>query len=116
MSPGMHQLNSSVNWDSDSQRKFWNAGIRSTCKPSARKPGAGAMRFSASSPSLILNDRGFLEIGCGNGWLNERHLAFYPVTGVNIADEAIQEARRRVSSAEFHSGNIPGDGPAPQFL
>jgi hypothetical protein len=41
-SKGCKVPGSSVNWDSDSQRKFWNAGIRSTCKPSARKPGAWA--------------------------------------------------------------------------
>jgi SAM-dependent methyltransferase len=56
--------------------------------------------------SLNLRQPRIREIGCGNGWLAERLLSFGRVTGVDIADEAIQEARRQVPSAEFHSGDI----------
>ena len=59
MSPGMHRLDSSANWDSDSQRKFWNAWDTQHLQTGSEKTGAGAMRLSASSPRLILNDRGF---------------------------------------------------------
>jgi len=106
MSPGMHRLDSSVNWDSDSQRKFWNAWDTQhlqTGGEETRRRGDEALGLFSS---LNLERPRILEIGCGNGWLAERLLSFGPVTGVDIADEAIQEARRRVPSAEFHSGNI----------
>jgi SAM-dependent methyltransferase len=104
MSPGTHRLDSSVDWDSNSQRKFWNAWDTQhlqTVGEETRRRGDGCL-----ISSLSLERPRILEIGCGNGWLAERLLSFGPVTGVDIADEAIQEARRRVSSAEFHSGNI----------
>jgi SAM-dependent methyltransferase len=106
MSPGTHRLDSSVNWDSDSQRKFWNAWDTQhlqTVGEETRRRGDEVLGLISS---LNLERPRILEIGCGNGWLAERLLSFGPVTGVDIADAAIQEARRRVPSAEFHSGNI----------
>jgi ubiquinone/menaquinone biosynthesis C-methylase UbiE len=46
-----------------------------------------------------------IEFGCGNGWLAEKLAAFGPVTGVDIADRAIIEARRRVPNAVFYAGD-----------
>jgi 2-polyprenyl-3-methyl-5-hydroxy-6-metoxy-1,4-benzoquinol methylase len=106
MSPGTHRLDSNVNWDADSQRKFWNAWdtqhLQTVAEESRRRRDEVLTLFSW----LNLERPRILEIGCGNGWLAEQLLSFGPITGVDIADKAIQEARRRVSSAEFHSGNI----------
>ena len=63
------------------------------------------MRFSTSFPHYIERPR-ILEIGCGNSWLAERPVSFGTVTGVDLADEAIEDARRRVPSGELHSGDI----------
>ena len=65
MRPGTQRLDSSVNWDSDSQRKFWNAWDTQHLQTIAEETGAGAMRFSPSSPRLILNDRGFWKSPVG---------------------------------------------------
>ena len=99
MSPGTHRLDSSVNWDSDSQRKFWNAWDTQhlqTVGEETRRRGDEVLGLISS---LNLERPRILEIACGNGWLAERLLSFGPVTGGDIADAAIQEARRRVPSA-----------------
>ena len=106
MSPGTHRLDSSVNWDSDSQRKFWNAWDTQHLQTVGEETRRRGDEVFGLISSLNLERPRILEIGCGNGWLTERLLSFGPVTGVDIADAAIQEARRRVPSAEFHSGNI----------
>ena len=105
-SPGTHRLDSSVNWDSDSQRKFWNAWDTQRLQTVGEETRRRGDEVLGLISSLNLERPRILEIACGNGWLAERLLSFGPVTGVDIADAAIQEARRRVPSAEFHSGNI----------
>ena len=106
MSPGARGLDSNVNWDNESQRKFWNAWdiqhLQTTSEETLRR-GNEALTIVSS---LNLQQPRILEIGCGTGWLAERLLKFGPVTGVDIADAAIQEARRRVPSGQFHSGDI----------
>jgi 2-polyprenyl-3-methyl-5-hydroxy-6-metoxy-1,4-benzoquinol methylase len=106
MGPGTHRLDSNVNWDSDSRRKFWNTWDTQHLQTVAEKTRRRSDEVLTLISWLNLERPRILEIGCGNGWLAERLLSFGPLTGVDIADEAIEEARRRVSSAEFHSGNI----------
>lgn len=106
VSPRAHRLDSRINWDFASQRKFWNAWdthYLQNIDQETRRRGDEVLRLIAS---LDLKHPRILEIGCGNGWLAERLVSFGPVTGVDIADEAIQEARVRVPSAEFHSDDI----------
>jgi hypothetical protein len=69
MSPGTHRLDSRVNWDSDSQRKFWNAWDTQhlqTVGEETRRRGDEALGLISS---LNLERPRILEIGCGNGWL-----------------------------------------------
>jgi len=106
MTPGTHRLDSSVNWDSDSQRKFWNAWDTQHLQTVGEETRRRNDEVLGLISSLNLERPRILEIGCGNGWLAERLLSFGPVSGVDIADAAIQEARRRIPSAEFHIGNI----------
>jgi hypothetical protein len=64
MSPGTHRLDSSVDWDSNSQRKFWNAWDTQhlqTVGEETRRRGDEV----ASSPRLVLNDRGFWKSAVG---------------------------------------------------
>ena len=79
MSPGTHRLDSSVNWDSDSQRKFWNAWDMQHLQT----VGEETRRWGDEVPGLIsslnLERPRILEIGCGNGCLAERLLSFGPV-------------------------------------
>jgi len=99
MSLGTRRLDSSVNWDSDSQRKFWNAWDTQRLQTVGEETRRRGDEVLGLISSLNLERPRILEIACGNGWLAERLLSFGPVTGGDIADAAIQEARRRVPSA-----------------
>lgn len=106
MSPRAHRLDSSIDWDFCSQRRFWNAWdtqYLQTIDEETRRRGNEVLGLI--SPLNLERPR-ILEIGCGNGWLAERLVSFGPVTGVDIADQAIQQARLHVPCAEFHSGDI----------
>lgn len=106
VSPATHPLDSSVHWDTETQRKFWNAWdtqYLNAISEETRRRGDEVLSLICS---LNRQRPRILEIGCGNGWLVERLLSFGPVTGVDIADEPIQDARRRIPSAEFYAGDI----------
>lgn len=56
--------------------------------------------------ALGRKDLEILECGCGTGWLSERLIPFGRVTGVDLADEVIQDAQRRIPSATFVAGDF----------
>jgi 2-polyprenyl-3-methyl-5-hydroxy-6-metoxy-1,4-benzoquinol methylase len=47
-----------------------------------------------------------LEIGCGTGWLSASLAGFVSVTGFDLSDVAIEEAKRRGSRATFFQGDV----------
>jgi SAM-dependent methyltransferase len=100
-------LDSAANSDYESQRRFWNEWDAQYLQGSTI--GMEALRRGQTVISLLqslsLETPRLLELGCGNGWLAERLIAFGPVTGVDIADEAIEEARRRVPGGTFFAGD-----------
>lgn len=106
MSPRAHRLDSSIDWDFCSQRRFWNAWdtqYLQTIDEETRRRGNEVLGLISS---LNLERPRILKIGCGNGWLAERLVSFGSVTAVDIADQAIQQARLRVPCAEFQNGDI----------
>src|SRR5215831_10050780 len=76
MTPGTHRLDSSVNWDSDSQRKFWNAWDTQHLQTVGEETRRRSDEVLGLISSLNLERPRILEIGCGNGWLAERLLSF----------------------------------------
>lgn len=100
-------LDSKTNWDLESQKKFWDAW--DTRFLQASSIGAEALRRGQTVLSLLqscnLTAPHILELGCGNGWLAEKLIALGPVTGVDIADGAIEEARKRVPNGTFYAGD-----------
>jgi SAM-dependent methyltransferase len=100
-------LDSTTEWDLDIQRKFWNEWDAKYLQDTTI--GEDGLRRGEAALSLLrscsLQRPQILEFGCGNGWLAEKLAAFGPVTGVDIADRAIAEARRRVPSGTFHAGD-----------
>jgi SAM-dependent methyltransferase len=91
----------------ESQRKFWNEWDArhlqgATIDSQALRRGQTAIWLLQASG---LQKPRTLELGCGNGWLAERLVELGPVTGVDIADEAVAEARRRVPSGTFYAGD-----------
>lgn len=103
----MNHLDSSQLWDIESQRVFWNHWDADhlqdqTLGQEAINRGNAVLSLLKACP---LTNPKIIEFGCGNGWLAEKLAAFGPVTGIDLADKAIDEARRRVPSAVFHAGN-----------
>jgi SAM-dependent methyltransferase len=101
-------LDSSKDWDSDTQRKFWNSWDtqhlqETTIGREGQRRGQVVMGLLRS---LSLKRPRILEVGCGNGWLAQQLVAIGPLTGVDIADAAIEEARRGVPGAQFHAGDV----------
>jgi len=101
-------LDSSKNWDSDTQRKFCNSRDtqylrETTIGREAQRRGQVVMELLRS---LSLKRPRILEVGCGNGWLAQQLAAIGPLTGVDIADAAIEEARRKVPGAQFYAGDV----------
>lgn len=101
------KLDSTISWDYDSQRKFWNEWDGGHLGDATI--GSGALRRGETVISLLqacaLQQPHILELGCGNGWLAEKLIAFGHLTGVDVADEAIVEARRRVPGGTFYAGD-----------
>jgi len=111
-------LDSVKNWDLDAQRKFWNEWDTRYLQDATI--GDQALRRGDAAISLLkgcsLREPHIVELGCGNGWLAEKLAVYGPVTGVDIADQAITEARRRVPSGMFHAGDaLSLDLPAEAF-
>jgi len=109
-------LDSAQEWDLEAQRTFWNEWDARYLQDSTI--GNDAVRRGEAALSLLrscsLRQPQILELGCGNGWLAEKLVGFGPVTGVDIADGAIVEARRRVPSGTFYardalSVNLPSE-------
>jgi hypothetical protein len=65
MSPGTHRLDSNVNWDSHSQRKFWNAWDTQHLQTVGEETRRRSNEVLTLSPGLILNDRGFWKSAVG---------------------------------------------------
>lgn len=100
-------LDSVREWDFEKQRKFWNEWDGKHLQD-ATTGDDGLQRGEAALSllrSLALQRPRIVEFGCGNGWLAEKLAAFGPVTGIDIADQAIAEARRRVPSGSFYTGD-----------
>ena len=100
-------LDSVKNWDLEAQRKFWNEWDARYLQDSTI--GDQALRRGEAAISLLkscsLARPHIVEFGCGNGWLAEKLVEFGSVTGVDIAESAIAEARRRVPSGSFYAGD-----------
>lgn len=114
----MTNLDSTTNWDEESQREFWNFWDSRYLQ--AEIIGAEALRRGQVVISLLrslsLSEPNIIELGCGNGWFTEMLATFGPVTGVDIADLAIEEARRRVPKGAFYPGDaLTVDLPVETF-
>jgi ubiquinone/menaquinone biosynthesis C-methylase UbiE len=103
----MCNLDSTTDWDQEVQREFWNRWVGLHLQDETL--GTEALRRGQVVISLLrglnLSKPNIIELGCGNGWLAEKLAAFGPITGVDIADSAIEEARRRVPHGVFYSGD-----------
>jgi SAM-dependent methyltransferase len=91
----------------EDQRKAWNqwnATVR------ARNMG----RFTEHHASIVdaeiarlgRQDLKLIEVGCGTGWLCERIRKYGSVTGTDLSDEVLAEARLRTPDIEYVAGDF----------
>jgi SAM-dependent methyltransferase len=100
-------LDSTTSWDLETRKNYWDQwhkrDIRDTTLLNEK------LRRGETVISLLngcnLERPNIIELGCSNGWLAEKLAAFGPLTGVDISDEAIEQARRMVPSATFYAGD-----------
>ena len=97
---------SSENPTFEQQRSWsnsWDQNYLRTLDPESLRRGDTALTLLKS---LDLTEPNILEVGCGNGWLCEKLAKFGRVTGVDIADTAIDDAKRRVPNGSFFTGDF----------
>ncbi|MFZ1682771.1 MAG: class I SAM-dependent methyltransferase [Candidatus Zixiibacteriota bacterium] len=92
----------------DNLRSFWNRWIEEYLEK--HKPDGPSLRRGQEAiaiiDSLSLDRPRILEVGCANGWLAAQLAQFGQVTGVDIADEAIERARVKIPTVEFFAGDF----------
>jgi 2-polyprenyl-3-methyl-5-hydroxy-6-metoxy-1,4-benzoquinol methylase len=87
----------------EDQRRFWNKwNLDARCPHRLNEwtvlRGGAILRMLSS---LALQQPRIIDLGCGTGWLTERLAAYGPVTGVDLSDEAVADARGRASHIEY---------------
>jgi 2-polyprenyl-3-methyl-5-hydroxy-6-metoxy-1,4-benzoquinol methylase len=66
--------------------------------------------------SLNIPNPKILEVGCANGWLSRKLSRFGGVTGVDLAESVIEEAKQKAPHIEFIAGDfLTMDLPAQHF-
>jgi len=65
-----------------------------------------AERILAWLHSLGLNNPRILDLGCGIGWFSELLTSFGQVSGVDLSEDAISQARARCPQVRFFVANI----------
>jgi ubiquinone/menaquinone biosynthesis C-methylase UbiE len=101
-------LDSTVSWDADAQRKFWDDGDskhlqESTLGIQAQQRGEAVLKIIQSLPKSRPK---ILEIGCGNGWFARRLSSIGTVHGIDISAAAIDEARLKIDDVTFEAGDF----------
>lgn len=92
----------------EEQRAAWNQWNTQT----ARERNLGEpSRRQAETIEAWLERAGIrrcriLDAGCGTGWMSERLQRFGEVTGVDLADAVIEQARKRVPGVRFLVGDL----------
>src|SRR5512146_3414035 len=95
----------------DQQREFWASHWR---KWQERKvinnwSAIRAGRILAWLSSLGLSNPKILDLGCGIGWFSEMLASLGRVTGVDLSENAIAQARARCPQSRFFVANILAD-------
>jgi 2-polyprenyl-3-methyl-5-hydroxy-6-metoxy-1,4-benzoquinol methylase len=102
-------LDSTTSWGAEKGRNHWNEWVKRDGRDTVM--GREPLRRGETVISLLkgcnLQQPHMLELGCSHGWFAEKLAAFGPVTGVDIADDAIEQARRRVPSGTFYASDLP---------
>jgi 2-polyprenyl-3-methyl-5-hydroxy-6-metoxy-1,4-benzoquinol methylase len=92
----------------EDQRRFWNRwNLDARCPDHLNQwtvlRGDAILRMLSS---LALQQPRIIDLGCGTGWLTEKLAAYGAVTGVDLSDEAVAEARRRAPHVAYIAANF----------
>lgn len=82
----------------------WNATVRAKALGKITERHARIVDDSISA--LGRNDLKLIEIGCGTGWLCERLRKHGKVTGVDLSDEVLQQARLKAPDIDYRAGDF----------
>src|SRR5215472_10654175 len=89
------------------QREFWNRWFIDILE---REPDCTRLRHRDTVVRLLkalnLSRPNILEVGCANGWLSASLARFGQVTGVDLADKAIEVAQARYPHVKFVAGDF----------
>ncbi len=90
----------------DAWRDAWNIWIETHVRednPDNVRRGETALRLLKS---LNVSNPSILDVGCANGWFSVQLARFGKVTGVDLADRAIAEAKARYPYVNFICGDF----------
>ncbi|HEU4620869.1 MAG TPA: class I SAM-dependent methyltransferase [Burkholderiaceae bacterium] len=90
------------------QRAMWErwnreANRRRHLAPSPARQAEAVDQFIRS---LSRTDLAILDVGCGTGWLCERLMRYGDVTGTDIVDSALQQAKLHIPNVRFLCGDF----------
>jgi SAM-dependent methyltransferase len=92
----------------------WNATVRA--KALGKITEQHARLVDEAIAALGRSDLKLIEVGCGTGWLCERLRKYGKVTGVDLSDEVLQQARLKSPEIEYLAGDFMTlDLPAAAF-
>jgi SAM-dependent methyltransferase len=96
----------------EEQRRFWNARARTPepLNPWTRLCGEATLSMLGQ---LSLQRPHIIDLGCGTGWLTEQLAAHGVVSGIDLSDECIEQARQRTPHVEYIAGDL-FNTPLPQ--
>lgn len=90
------------------QRSFWNDWNIKARSGDTLRDAMEARRAAVFNALEHLDSKApkILEVGCGTGWLSKDLATYGSVVGVDIADEAIEMAGKRVPEGQFFAGDF----------
>jgi 2-polyprenyl-3-methyl-5-hydroxy-6-metoxy-1,4-benzoquinol methylase len=92
----------------DQQREFWASHWRQWKERKVINEWSAlrSSRILDWLSSLGLQNPKILDLGCGIGWFSEMLASLGQVTGVDLSEDAIAQARARCPQARFFAANI----------
>lgn len=98
---------SSLDISPEDQRAAWNLW---NAEHRERAQGEVSRRQSELVEKWLValgrKDLDLIDIGCGAGWLCERLAGYGNVTGIDLADEVVARAKKRLPSVHFVAGDF----------
>jgi 2-polyprenyl-3-methyl-5-hydroxy-6-metoxy-1,4-benzoquinol methylase len=93
----------------DDQVAYWNDWNMRFRKVSQKLDAYQERQLATAKRWLSGETNGkVIEIGCGTGWLSAALAMFVSIVGMDLSTDAVEEAKRRGSSATFLAGEFLG--------